>query len=73
MSPVVGEHVEPREVEEDDLDADHDDTPLRVRTINDLIRNAMAPELMHCALHAELNFTSAEEPVTFIEAKKDAA
>jgi hypothetical protein len=73
MSPVAGEHVEPREVEEDDLGADHDDTPLRVRTIDDLIRNATAPELMHHALHAELNFTSVEEPATFIEAEKDVA
>jgi hypothetical protein len=65
--------VEPGEVEEDDLDADHDDAPLWVRTIDDLIRNTVAPGLTRRALHVELNFTCAKELVTFIEAEKDAA
>jgi hypothetical protein len=48
-------------VDEENLDADHDDAPLQVRAIDDLIGDA------------ELNFTSAEEPMSFKEAEQDAA
>jgi hypothetical protein len=70
-SPPAGEH-EP-EVDEENLDTDHDDAPLWVHAINDLIRDAEPPGLAHCVLNAELNFTSVEEPMSFKEAEQDAA
>jgi hypothetical protein len=73
MSLATGEHATPGEIEEEDLDADHDDAPLRVRTIDDVIRNAKAPGFTHRALSAKLNFTTAEESATFTKAEKDAA
>jgi hypothetical protein len=66
-SSPVGEH-EP-EVDEENLDADHDDAPLRVRAIDDLIGDAEPPGLARRVLNAELNFTSAEEPASFHSAK----
>jgi hypothetical protein len=70
-SPPAGEH-EP-EVDEENLDVDHDDAPLRVRAINDLIGDAEPPGLAHRMLNVELNFTFAEEPTSFKEAEQDAA
>jgi transposase InsO family protein len=70
-SSPAGEH-EP-EVDEENLDADHDDAPLRVRAIDDLIGDAEPPGLARRVLNAELNFTSAEEPTSFKEAEQDAA
>jgi hypothetical protein len=56
-----------------DLDVDHDDAPLWVRTIDDVIGNEEAPGFTRCLLSTELNFTTAEEPTMFNEAEKDAA
>jgi hypothetical protein len=70
-SSPAGEH-EP-EVDEENLDVDHDDAPLRIRAIDDLIRDAEPPGLARRVLNAELNFTSAEEPTSFKEAEQDAA
>jgi hypothetical protein len=61
-SSPVGEH-EP-EVDEENLDADHDDVPLRVRAIDDLIGDVEPPGLTRHVLNTELNFTSAEEPIS---------
>jgi hypothetical protein len=76
-SPPVGEHAELRdheqEVDDENLDADHDDAPLRLRTIDDLIGDTELPGLARRILNAELNFTSVEEPVSFKEAEQDAA
>jgi hypothetical protein len=69
-SSPAGEHKP--EVDEENLDADHDDTPLRVRAIDDLIGDAEPPGLTHRMLNVELNFTSAEEPTSFKEAEQDA-
>jgi hypothetical protein len=70
-SSPAGEHE--LEVDEENLDADHDDAPLRVRAIDDLIGDAEPPGLARRVLNAELNFTSAEEPTSFKEAEQDAA
>jgi hypothetical protein len=52
---------------------DHDDAPLWVRTIDDVIENEEAPRFTRCLLSTELNFTTAEEPTMFNEAEKDVA
>jgi hypothetical protein len=76
-SPPLGEYAAPgeeeHEVEDENLDADHDDAPLRVQAIDDMIGNAATPGLARRVLEAELNFTSAEEPLTFREVEQDAA
>jgi hypothetical protein len=59
-------------VDEENLDEDHDDAPLRVRAIDDLIGDAETPGLARRVLNAELNFTSVEEPMSFKEAEQDA-
>jgi hypothetical protein len=76
-SPHAGEHAksgehEP-EVDEEDLDVDHDDTLFRAHAIDDLIGDAEPPGLARRMLEAELNFTSAEEPASFNEAEQEAA
>jgi hypothetical protein len=76
-SPHAGEHAksgehEP-EVDEEDLDVDHDDTLFRAHAIDDLIGDAESPGLARRMLEAELNFTSAEEPASFNEAEQEAA
>jgi hypothetical protein len=60
------------EVNEEQLDADHDDAPLRLRHINKVIGHAPVPGLAQRVLDAELNFTSAEEPASFRKVEKDA-
>jgi hypothetical protein len=60
-------------VDEENLDADHDDAPLWVRAIDDLIGDAEPPGLARRVLNVELNFTSAEEPMSFKKAEHDAA
>jgi hypothetical protein len=47
VSLAMGEHATPGEIEEGDLDVDHDDAPLRVCAIDDIIKNAEVPEFMH--------------------------
>jgi hypothetical protein len=63
--------VEEREFSEEDLDAEHDDAPLRLRAINDIIGDAAPPALARRVLDAELNFTSADEPASFREAEEE--
>jgi hypothetical protein len=76
-SPPTGEYAAPgeeeHEVKAENLDADHDDAPLRVRAIDDMIGNVAMPALARRVLEAQLNFTSAEEPTTFREVEQDAA
>jgi hypothetical protein len=68
-----GEHpglVEEREFDEEDLDAEHDDAPLRLRVVDDIIDDAAPPALARRVLDAELNFTSADELASFHEAEQ---
>jgi hypothetical protein len=60
-------------VDEEDLDADHDDALLQVRAKDDLFGDADPPGHLHRMLNAELNLTFAEEPASFNEAEKEAA
>jgi hypothetical protein len=59
-------------VDEEDLNTDHDDAPLRVCVIDDLIGDADSPGLTRRVLNAKLNFTSAKELAPFNEANKHA-
>jgi hypothetical protein len=71
--PPEGEYPVPAaEVNEEQLDADHVDAPLRLRNINKVIGHAPVPSLAQRVLDAELNFTSAEEPASFRKVEKDA-
>jgi hypothetical protein len=55
---------------EDGLNANHDDMPLRLHPLNDILGDIAPPDLMHQVLDVELNFTSAEEPGTFHEVEQ---
>jgi hypothetical protein len=55
---------------DDVLDADHDDAPLRLLSINEVVEDVTALGLTCRALDGELNFTSAEEPTSFREAEQ---
>lgn len=66
------EFVSPPPLAEEDLNIDHDDAPLRFRTVDAVISDAAAPGLARRVLQGEINFTSAEEPASFNEAKQDA-
>jgi hypothetical protein len=72
-SPPVEEHVEPgeheQEVNDENLDADHNDALLQLHTIDDLIGDVELPGLARRVLNAELNFTSAKEPIMHEEMK----
>jgi hypothetical protein len=54
---------------DDDLDAEHDDAPLWLCPINDVIRDAANLGLARQEFNDELNFTSVDEPSTFHEAE----
>lgn len=60
----------PQQLDDDDLDADHDDAPLRFRSLDAVIGPASPPGLAHRLFDGELNFTAAEEPASFVEAEK---
>jgi hypothetical protein len=60
-------------IKEDDLNAEHDDALLRVRSINDVIGDATPPRRMQRVLDAQQNFISTEEPSSFHEAEQDVA
>lgn len=66
-SPV--EFVSPPAVPEDDLDADHDDAPLRFRTIDNVLGPATPPGLAARELDEELLLVGADEPASFAEAQ----
>jgi hypothetical protein len=53
------------ESSDDDLDADHDNAPLRLCPIRDMIEDVATPGLACRVLHVELNLTSMEEPGSF--------
>jgi hypothetical protein len=59
------------EFEELDLDMDHDDAPLQLRSINEVVGEGSPPGLARRVLNNELNFTSIEEPTMFHEAKQE--
>jgi hypothetical protein len=59
------------EIGDDDLDAEHDDAPLWVRSINDVIGDAVNPVIAHRVFNVELNFSSRDEPLTFHEAEHE--
>jgi hypothetical protein len=67
---VASEIVHPG-IKEDNLDAAHNDAPLRVCSINDEIGDAAPLGCAHRVLDAQLNLTCAEEPSLFCEAKQD--
>lgn len=52
-----------------DLDADHDDAPLRFRTIRDIIGPAAIPGLARRELGEDLLMVNTDEPTTFQEAQ----
>ncbi|KAF0901317.1 hypothetical protein E2562_039372 [Oryza meyeriana var. granulata] len=55
----------------DDLDDDHDDVPLRFRTVDNLLSPALPPGLVERQVDAgELFFITAEEPSSFKEAEQ---
>jgi hypothetical protein len=58
------------ELDGDALDADHDDTPLRLWNINELVGDVSVPGLACQVLTAMLNFTTADELALFKEAKQ---
>jgi hypothetical protein len=76
-SPPVGEPIAPEEgmaeVDAEDLDADHYDAPLCIRSINEVIRETTPPGLAHRVCTTGLNFTSAEDLSSFSEAEQDVA
>ncbi|WVZ53904.1 hypothetical protein U9M48_004791 [Paspalum notatum var. saurae] len=61
----------PEDVDDADLDADHDDAPLRFRDIDAVIGPASPPGLVPRVLDDELHFTSADEPASFKEAERE--
>jgi hypothetical protein len=71
--PSAGEPMAPvAEINEEDLDAEHDDTPLRLRSINDVIDNAAPPGLTHIVfVDVEPNFIFVDEPTSFHEAEQE--
>jgi hypothetical protein len=69
--PIVSVGADDTEPEELDLDADHDDAPLQLCSINEVVGEGTAPGLARRLLDGELNFMSAEEPTTFHEAEQE--
>ncbi|EEC81933.1 hypothetical protein OsI_25798 [Oryza sativa Indica Group] len=64
------EFVSPPPDVEDDLDADHDDAPLRFRRIDDVLGPATPPGQAVRELSEELFAVTAEEPASFAEAEQ---
>jgi hypothetical protein len=73
----VGEPIAPEEgmaeVDAKDLDADHYDAPLCIRSINEVIRETTPPGLARRVCTTGLNFTFAEFLSSFGEAEQDVA
>jgi len=63
--PSPAQFVSPPLNDELDLDVNHDDAPLRFRTIDAVIGTSPPPGLVPRVLDNELHFTSVEEPSTF--------
>jgi hypothetical protein len=74
-APPVGEHAAPvalqPEINKEDLDVEHGDTPLRLCVANDVVGDVAPPGLVRRVLNAELNFTAADEPSSFCKAKQE--
>jgi hypothetical protein len=72
MPPPMGEHVAlTTKIDDDDLDAEHDDAPLWLHPIDGVIRDAVPSGLVHRVFNVELNFTSADELATFCEVEHE--
>jgi hypothetical protein len=70
--PLAEEPAAPAaEIDDEDLGVDHDDAPLRLRPIDDVIGDATPPGLTRRVFNVELNFTSADEPASFREAERE--
>jgi hypothetical protein len=52
---------------------DHDDARLRLRSMRDVIRDAITPGLARRVLHTKFHFTSVEEPGSFRDAEQSKA
>jgi hypothetical protein len=64
----------PLEGDEDRIDTAHDDTPLRYRTVNDILGDqAMMPGSVQRNIDAELHLTHTGGPCSLVEAEGDAA
>jgi hypothetical protein len=60
------------EGDEDCIDAMHDDTPLRYRTVDDILDDqAVMPGSVQCNIDAELHLTHIGEPCSLAEAEGD--
>jgi hypothetical protein len=71
-SPPAGEPAaSATEVNDDDMDAKHDDAHLWLRPIDDVIRDATPPDLARRVFNIELNFSSSDEPTSFHEAEHE--
>ena len=67
-SPI--QFITPPLDDELDLDDDHDDAPLRFRTIDTILGASSPPRVALRDLDAQLHFMSAEVPPTFIAAER---
>ncbi|KAF0934863.1 hypothetical protein E2562_028867 [Oryza meyeriana var. granulata] len=67
------EFVTPRENDDERLDAAHGKSPVRYRTVDNLIRDASPPGLVQRDIDTELPLASMGEPCSFAEVEHDAA
>ncbi|WVZ50903.1 hypothetical protein U9M48_002109, partial [Paspalum notatum var. saurae] len=67
-SPVV--QTPPLDAEED-LDANHDDAPLRFRRVEDMLGSTTPPGQAVRELHEDLLLVDGEEPTTFAQAEQE--
>jgi hypothetical protein len=64
----------PLEGDEDRINAAQDDTPLRYRTVDDILGDqAVMPGSVQCNINAKLHLTHTREPCSLAEAEGDAA
>jgi hypothetical protein len=69
--PAVQLATPPTEVLDDNLDAEHDDVPLRFRTVDNILGDASVPGLAHRGHDDVLNIASVDEPASFREAEQE--
>ncbi|KAF0890153.1 hypothetical protein E2562_038255 [Oryza meyeriana var. granulata] len=72
VAPAV-EFVSPPAGAVDDLDADHDDAPLRFRSIDNVLGPATPLGLTNQEVQEELMMVSGEEPTSFAQAEQEKA
>jgi transposase InsO family protein len=65
--------VTPLADDADHVDAAHDDTPLRYRTVDNILGDQAVPGYVQRNMDAELHLTHTGEPCSFAEAEGDAA